>query len=109
VRGIVFGSLAALTLGIVSTNALAASAEAVRGITVSYSELDLSKSVGAKVLYKRIQLAAFEVCNEFVGPFSELRTKASGCYRNAVANAVAQVNSAQLTAQHRAHVTRLAS
>ena len=70
-------------------------------VTVRYVELDLSRSAGAQVLYNRIQQAALEVCNGFVGPFSEMHTRASPCYKDAVENAVAQVNSPQLSAIHR--------
>ena len=65
---------------------------------------------GAQVLYSRIQRAAMEVCGaDAIGPFSEVRTKAESCYQNAVANAVAQVNSPQLFEVYRAHLPRLAS
>ena len=50
-----------------------------------------------------------EVCREDIGPFSEVRTKGGSCYQNAVATAVAQVNSPQLFAVHREHLPRLAS
>jgi UrcA family protein len=80
-----------------------------RSITVSYGELDLSKPAGAKVLYQRIERAALEVCNNFTEPFSEMRSKKSACYKDAVANAVAYVNREQLYTIHREHVTRVAS
>ncbi|HKE43363.1 MAG TPA: UrcA family protein [Steroidobacteraceae bacterium] len=106
VRAMLLGAFAALSLASVSTNVFAA-AEA--RIPVSYGDLDLTKSTGAKVLYRRIEWAALEVCNDFVGPFAALRTKASACYKNAVANAVARVGSPQLSIVHRAHATQVAS
>lgn len=106
VRQILIAGLAVITLGLASTNTFAGDASS---ITVNYAELDLSQPAGAQILYSRIEQAAFEICNGFIGPFGEIRTKASPCYKNAVANAVAQVNSPRLSALHRAHSTRLAS
>ncbi len=102
--------LVALTLGVTSTGVLARSAsDSSSSVTVSVADLDLSRSTGAQVLYKLIQQAAYEVCNGFVGPFAELRTKASPCYRTAVANAVTQVDSPLLDTLHRAQLSRIAS
>jgi UrcA family protein len=102
--------LMALTLGVTSTGVLARSAsDSSSSVTVSVADLDLSRSTGAQVLYKRIQQAAYEVCDGFVGPFAELRTKTSPCYKTAVENAVAQVSSPLLDRLHRAQLSRLAS
>ncbi len=108
-RTAVMGVVAALMLSMASTAFASAAADGTRSIAVSYGELDLSRPAGAQVLYQRIERAALTVCNNLTGPFSEMRTQASACYRDAVANAVAYVNSAQLIAIHRAHTTRLAS
>ncbi len=60
----------------------------------------------AAILYSRIQQAAFAIGDGgFVGPFSEIRTKTSACYENAVA----QVYSPQLSALHQNQDTRIAS
>ncbi len=122
VRQILIAGLAVITLGLASTSTFAASpsSESMKvfasspssseSITVNYAELDLTQPAGAQILYRRIQQAAFEICGGgFIGPFGDIRTKASPCYKNAVANAVAQVNSPRLSALHRAHSTRLAS
>ena len=109
VRQILIAGLAVITLGLASTSTFAASPSS-ESITVNYAELDLTQPAGAQILYRRIQQAAFEICGGgFIGPFGDIRTKASPCYKNAVANAVAQVNSPRLSALHRAHSTRLAS
>ena len=108
VRQILIAGLAVVTLGLASTSTFAGSPSG-DSIRVSYAELDLSQPAGAQVLYSRIEQAAFQICSGFIGPFAEIRTKASPCYKNAVANAVAQVNSPRLSALHRAHSTRLAS
>ncbi len=105
-RKILIIGLTALTLGTASTDVLASPPS----VTVSFAGLDLSRPAGAQVLYQRIERAAFEVCDVFVGGrFPEARAKASTCYKDAVANAVAQVNSPQLSAIHRARMLRLAT
>ena len=109
-RRFLIGGMAALILGIASTAGSASpTADGIQSVTVRYAGLDLSRSVGAQILYTRIQQAALQVCDGFVGPFREMRTKASPCYKDAVASAVAQVNSPQLSVIYRAHMPRLAS
>jgi UrcA family protein len=109
-RKFLIGGMTALILGLAST-ALWASppADDTRSVIVSYAELDVSRPVGAQVLYRRIQRAAYDVCDGYVGPFPERHIKTSPCYKNAVANAVAQVNSSQLSAIYRANMSRVAS
>jgi len=100
-RKILLGGVVVL-MGIASAAVSASPASAsTRSVTVRYAELDLSRPAGAQVLYNRIQQAALQVCNGFVGPFSEMHTRASPCYKDAVEHAVAQVNSPQLSAIHR--------
>jgi UrcA family protein len=108
-RTVGIGVVTALMLSIASTAFASPAADSTRSITVSYGELDLSRPAGAQVLYQRIERAALTVCNNFSEPFSEMHTKASACYKNAVTNAVAYVNSEQLFAIYRAHITRVAS
>ncbi len=108
-RTAVMGVVTALMLGIASTAFASSAAGSTRSIAVSYGELDLSRPAGAQVLYQRIERAALTVCNNFSEPFSEMHTKASACYQNAVANAVAYVNSPQVFAIYQAHLARVAS
>jgi UrcA family protein len=83
--------------------AYSASAEPkVKAQTVSYADLDLSKSAGAQTLYKRIKAAARHVCGPvdnytFVTPSRAFRK----CYDQALADAVAQIDRPSLTALHR--------
>lgn len=104
------GCLAALMLSSAAT-AFGAShrQDDLPRVIVRYHELDISRSAGARVLYKRIQRAAVKVCSHSVIPFSIPAMKTSSCYRNAIENAVAEVNSTQLYAIHRARATRVAS
>ena len=105
---IVIGAVSALMLSIASI-ALASAANNTRSITVGYGELDIARPAGAQVLYERIVRAATVVCDDFAQPYNEMRTRKSTCFKGAVANAVAKVNSEQLSAIHRAHMTQVAS
>ena len=74
----------------------------VKQVSVSYADLDLSKSAGAQTLYKRIKAAARRVCGPvdnytFVTPSKSFRQ----CYEKAIADAVGQVDRPSLTALHR--------
>lgn len=101
---------AALVLGVASTSAPARpSSDGVRSVTVHFGELDLSRRAGAQVLFARIQRAAYDVCNGYSGSFAEMQITMSPCYSTALAKAVADVNSPQLSAIYRAHFTRVAS
>jgi UrcA family protein len=103
---ILTGCLAALLL----SNAPAAFSASSRDddlprVVLRYHKLDLTRPEGASVLYKRIQQAAVTVCSHAVVPFTISNLKRSSCYRDAIENAVAQVDSAQLYAIHRARTT----
>ena len=82
--------------------ALSASAEpGVKAQTVSFADLDLSKSAGAQTLYMRIKAAARHVCGPmdnytYLAPQKQFRK----CYEKAVADAVAQIDRPSLTALH---------
>jgi UrcA family protein len=101
--------LAVFLLGSTATAALASPFDRIPSVTVHFEELDLSRPAGARVLYKRIERAAFKVCEDSVGAIAVRRIKTGSCYQNAVANAVAEVNRPQLYAIHRASLPRLAS
>jgi len=79
-----------------------ASAADVPQISVSFKDLDLSRAADAKVLYRRLQSAATDVCQPV--PAKELsRTLAwKQCYNAALERAVMQINAPQLVALHRA-------
>jgi UrcA family protein len=103
-----FGALAALSLAFAATASQAQPTVDTTRITVRYAELDVTKPAGAQALYRMIQQAAYQVCDGYVGRFSRMRTLESGCYKDAVANAVAAVGSPQLSAVHGARQTRVA-
>jgi UrcA family protein len=76
--------------------------EEITHVVVQYKDLDLSQRKDAKQLYRRIVRAARIACDN--DPQSNLQRLAMyrKCLRNAVTDAVAQVNSTQLTTVHRA-------
>lgn len=83
---------------VTGSNAPAAGSQ-VRSKTVSYSDLDLSKSAGLTSLLGRIRGAASDVCSPGAQT-SNLKDSAdyNKCVSNAVNRAVAKVNNPGLTA-----------
>jgi len=69
---------------------------------VKFSDLDLSRPQDAHRLYSRIKHAARNVCDNY--PSSDLRLLAmyETCMAKAISDAVAQVQSVQVAAIHRA-------
>lgn len=99
------GGLAALCLTIGAQQASAeAEFEDFRSITISYSDLDLTRQAGIETLYKRISSAARAAC----GPaslhkydaFLSSRKAWRECVDRAIANAVAEIGEPKLTALH---------
>ena len=84
----------ALVLGLAGAAQALASEPSIK---VSYSDLDLSTPAGAQTLYHRISGAARTVCG-FEGADLIEQQVWKACYRGAVADAVAKVNSPLLTA-----------
>ena len=72
-------------------------------VKVNYSDLNVQKNAGAKVLYRRLQRASKEVCGveaiRIVGSV-RIRREMQNCYRNSLTTAVAKVDSAALTKIH---------
>jgi UrcA family protein len=67
---------------------------------VSYGDLNLDSEQGAKVLYARIRSAAGSVCSSLESRNLTEKKLWQGCFDNAVANAVGQVNNVRVTALH---------
>ena len=72
-------------------------AEDVPSKTVRFSDLDITKSADAKVLYSRIRAAAQDVCGFSTGTDPILRMATKGCIDKAVDKAVKDVNAPALT------------
>jgi UrcA family protein len=71
-------------------------------ITVKYSDLNIDKPAGARVLYRRIASAARTVCGVDYSPLPSTRSAALTCYRDAIADAVSKVDSPTLAGVHQA-------
>ena len=74
-------------------------AQAAEGpaVTVGFKDLNLNTDAGVHVLYKRIHLAADQVCGNFDGRDLQLARVHEACVKQAVADAVAAVNNQLLT------------
>ena len=64
---------------------------------VKFGDLDLSRSEGAAALYSRINAAAREVCQPLSVWALRLLVQSNECRHQAIAQAVAEVNSSTLT------------
>jgi UrcA family protein len=98
VAWILVGALATIVTLATGTPAWSAT-PAGHSVTVSFRDLDISTPEGAKVLYRRIQAAANQVC-DYPGADAIEHAVRGVCYRTAIADAVAKVNSPILTAVH---------
>jgi len=101
---VVTACIIALTLGAPSIAAAEADA-GLKGISkkVSYSDLNLDKEEGAAVLYKRLKLAARQVCGVrslgLKGTLHEAAEK-KACYVDTLDAAVSQVNNQTVNRLH---------
>jgi UrcA family protein len=100
-----------LGIAIAGAAALPAAAATQIGpdVSVHYSDLDITGTVGAEQLYERIQRAAQQVCQPSDAQVLLEVTAARRCRNEVIARTVAQVKSPQLAAvyaarTHRAHV-----
>ena len=73
---------------------------------VNYGDLNLDSEQGAKVLYARIRSAAENVCFSLESRDYTDKKLWQGCFDQAVASAVVQVNKARVTALHNQMVNR---
>jgi UrcA family protein len=65
---------------------------------VRFGDLDITKPAGAQVLYRRIRVAAEQVCALPISGTLVTLQMERACMRTAIDKAVRQVDSAQLTA-----------
>lgn len=102
-RRIVLTAVGVATLSLFAINAQAGAA--APQVSVSYQGLNLSKQADAEVLYSRLRAAARIVCRQFEGfELSRVRQHEQ-CYGQALSNAVAAVDHANLTALYRSDAT----
>jgi UrcA family protein len=62
-------------------------------VTVSYADLELSRTAGIAKLYRRIARAAAQVCERTNGKVPQNAARAKTCATHAIADAVARVDS----------------
>jgi UrcA family protein len=101
-------AILALPLVSMSTTTRSPFAQSTSAMNLS-TGLDPSTASGARKLYRRIHQAALVQCGGQMAVSSDYRIESQDCYREAVANAVAQLNNPVLFTIHRAEVARLAS
>ena len=65
---------------------------------VRYSDLDLNNARGAAALYQRIRSAAHDVCHGLEGRSLEFQEGYAACVRQAIANALTDVDRTSVTA-----------
>lgn len=84
----------------------AQAAEAQR-VTVSYRDLDLSRSTDVQRLYQRLKHAARSVCLDEPAAEQFVRHRAwQGCYDHSLDSAVMQIRSPELLALYRSQPAR---
>ncbi len=71
-------------------------AEAVPAVTIGYSASDLASDGGARTLYRRIALAARQVCPEYDSRDLQAYEASRTCQRQAVDRALRQVGNPRL-------------
>jgi UrcA family protein len=77
--------------------------------TVKFDDLNIATPAGAKVLYRRIQAAAVEVCPPQMFYTLQMEQIQRACVNQAIDNAVKSVNSTALTALRFGSPARLAN
>ena len=108
VGGRMFSGLVAAVLAFASFDAMAATKvgdTVARSRALRYDADSLTNPVAARKLYSRIRIAAQTVCHRDGDDVSNGRALAA-CVQQATGVAVANVNSMELTALHRARVGR---
>jgi|SRR5215469_15056827 len=106
------GAVSAAQAAVTADAASRAGALVIQHVTVSYGDLDLSTPAAARTLYFRIEHAAHEVCDDEHSADLHKAERSRKCCSDAIAHAVSDVHSPQLTALYnsktRNKVTRTA-
>ena len=97
----------AIAYAAASGNAYAAEPQQRLTKAVAYSDLNIDSDQGAKVLYARLRGAAKDVCFPLESR-NLLGNLWQRCFDHAVDSAVAQVNTARVTALHNRAVSHVA-
>lgn len=97
-RKIVITSIA--TVGTVFSVASLAAEVAPPKVVVSYSDLDASTDLGAKMLYARLRSAARNVCAAYEGDSLHSKNLWNNCQSSALTNAVADLELNKVSELH---------
>jgi UrcA family protein len=89
--------IAPLTIPMSAQAASTARSDQIPARVVKFDDLDLHRNAGAATLYSRISLAAREVCEPSDVITVKILRERAGCRQDAVARAIAEVNSPVLT------------
>jgi UrcA family protein len=94
------GLIATAIFGVLASSFSAVSAADSRsaGITVKFSDLNISNPSGALVLYERIRAAAQGACSYY---WFETDADEARCVHDAIANAVTKINQPVLSAVYK--------
>lgn len=94
-------AVAALTVSTLASATAPALNNDVPSVIVKYSEPTLVTATGVKNLHSRLRFAAESVCSVLDSRVLGLREQYDQCVRDAIAQSVASVDNANLTAYHR--------
>jgi UrcA family protein len=108
IRAFTIGAVIALGFSAVTASAAGLTADQSMGegtnkYVVRYADLDLSKMAGAAALYSRIGHASRIVCQPLESREIDIAVKYRACMQQAVAKAVADVNSPLVSQYHELH------
>jgi UrcA family protein len=70
-------------------------------IRVDYADLDLTADAGVRTLYRRLQVAAKQVCRSYERREIGKTTQRRSCYEHALSAAVTKVNLEMLSVLHK--------
>ena len=96
-----FAALAVTTIGLAATPS-----DAAPSVKVRYDDLNLATTAGVDTLYRRISVAARDVCPDQHSRDLTIVAASARCRADAVAQAVEAVNNPRLAVVHAAHVSR---
>ncbi len=90
----------------IATTSFAGSATDVPAVPVRYDDLNLATSSGVDTLYRRISLAARDVCPDVYSRDLTIAYAAKRCQADAIDHAVHAMNNPKLASLHASHVSR---
>jgi UrcA family protein len=76
-----------------------------QSVSVRYDDLNLASPAGVNALYRRISVAARQVCPDIYSRNLDVAVAGQRCFADAVAKAVSEVNNPQLAMVHAAHTS----